>query len=517
MFRTLSVRLEHSDLRVFIGGDPIDGFTWTADLAAALDMQAPSIRSQISKHGLEKLIDIPDLRDYLIAEEIVSGGKLRFASSETWGALVKPRVSPDTWASIDTTLRQALEAGVGHGNVISGNDSGNDSGNKNDSDKVESTFSEVQLLQVGEVSAPEPIAVEIQDNYDAMDISDVEIFQDDNHGAEVAGSDSDADSDVGVDDENEVNFDGDVPNDDDVLNGGNDSDNESGSDGDDDNSDSDSDSGSDSSSSSGEDESVLPLDIPAWVLSDVDIPSQFSVKDYSKSFSLKSYDMQRTLKKDLKKLAKWWMKPRNSERVGKVIQQNTASKREERVLCFLGFVLSYKCLPDGHDLCLGLCLNHKLFGAYIEYLQKVRQNAAGTIAEAITAAVYVCKWLYRKNSAGSSQIIRRYKDWRNTFQNQAIRVRKQEDKDDLKEKDKWIGKCSRFRSKSILTKPQTGPSSLRLSASCDANGCPLTFSVASDPKRPERCTICCCWVCILAFLPEAQRFAFWNTFLKRNS
>ncbi len=179
-------------------------------------------------------------------------------------------------------------------------------------------------------------------------------------------------------------------------------------------------------------------------LNDIDVPSQFSVKDYTKSFALKSYDIQRTLKKDLKKLAKWWMKPRNSERIGKVIQQNTASKRKERVLCFLGFVLAYKCLPEseGHDLCLGLCLNHKLLGAYVEYLQKVRQSAAGTIAEAITAAVYVCKWLYRKNPAGSSLIIRRYKDWRNTFQNQAIRARKQEDKDDLKEKDKRIGKCS---------------------------------------------------------------------------
>jgi hypothetical protein len=450
MYKSLFLHLEHSDMRVFIGGDPIDSYTWTTDLAAALDMQAPSIRSQISKHGLEKLVDIPELRNYMIAEEILSGGKVRFASSKTWKALVKSRVSSDTWASVNTTLREALGAGVPLGGVISGNDSRNDSRNRNDSDKVESTFSDGVMLQVPEGPKEAELGVEmefqedIQEGDIAMDISDRDVADSDGHiivgdvGPErdcsSASSDADSDADSGVDDE-EVNFYGEV----DEENG------DSGSDSDADDSDSsNSDSSSDSSSSGGSPDTVLvlPVDIPAWVLNDVDIPSQFSVKDYSKSFSLKSYDMQRTLKKDLEKLAKWWMKPRNSERVGKVIQQNTASKREERVLCFLGFVLTYKCLPDGegHELCLGLCLNHKLFGAYIEYLQKVRQNAPGTIAEAITAAVYVCKWLYRKNPAGSAQIILRYKDWRNTFQNQALRVRKQEDKDDLKDKDKWIGK-----------------------------------------------------------------------------
>jgi hypothetical protein len=119
-------------------------------------MQAPSIRSQISKHGLEKLIDCPELRNYVIAEEIVSGGKVRFASSRLG---VKSRVSADTCASVNTTLREALVAGVPHGNVVSGNDPGNDSRNRNDSDKVESTFSDGVMLQVPE----EPKEAELGD------------------------------------------------------------------------------------------------------------------------------------------------------------------------------------------------------------------------------------------------------------------------------------------------------------------------------------------------------------------
>ena len=136
------------------------------------------------------------------------------------------------------------------------------------------------------------------------------------------------------------------------------------------------------------------------------------------------------------------MKPRNSERTGKAVQQATLDKRQERVLCFLGFASRYQCLPDGRNLCLDLCLNYKLFGVYLEYLEKVRQSAPGTIAEAITSAIFVCKWLYRKCSGGletsGSSVVRRYKDWRNEHQNRAQRLRKMVDQEDLEERNQWL-------------------------------------------------------------------------------
>ena len=407
----------------------------------------------------------------MIAEEVVSGGKVRFASSMTWGTLVKSRVSADTWVSVDTTLTQALQAEVHQGSVISGNDSGNDSGKETDSARVVTAISEPELIQDQGDQGDQGDEEDQGDNEEMVLSDGLELFE------EIVQGDFDencgnSDGDIHIDSD-DVKIGSDYSQLDDEIflnvkdshskayfedrrdkaespnnqedkdvgpvesseNSGDSSENSDAS------SDSDSDSDSSSSSDSGaEFATVLPLGVAAWVMDEVDIPSQFSVKEYSKAFALKSYDMEHSLKKDLKKLAKWWMKPNNSERSSKVIQQVTADKREERVLCYLGFVQTYKCLPEGYVLCLGLCLNHKLFEAYLEYLQKVRQSAPGTIAEAITAAVYICKWLYRKNPSGSSQILRRYKDWRNSQQNQAIRVRKQEDKDDLLDKNKWIGK-----------------------------------------------------------------------------
>jgi hypothetical protein len=107
-----------------------------------------------------------------------------------------------------------------------------------------------------------------------------------------------------------------------------------------------SDSSISSSSSDDEEETILPRGVPAWVLTDPEIPSQFSREDYTKSYALKAYDMPKTVKKELKKIRKWWTTERNAERKNtKAVQEGTADKREERILCFLGFVVRYKCLP----------------------------------------------------------------------------------------------------------------------------------------------------------------------------
>jgi hypothetical protein len=69
----------------------------------------------------------------------------------------------------------------------------------------------------------------------------------------------------------------------------------------------------------------------------------------------------------------------------------------------------------------------------------VRESSDGTIGEAITSAVSACRWLYRKEKApGVPQIIRRYMDWRNTYQAKAVRMRSQNDVDELQEQNKWL-------------------------------------------------------------------------------
>lgn len=212
-----------------------------------------------------------------------------------------------------------------------------------------------------------------------------------------------------------------------------------------------SDSGSDSSDSSSEGSLFggtmsLPPGVPTWVLTDPVIPDQFSGSDYTKSYSLKSYDMTKSLQKELKKLRKWWTKERNAERKGaKSVQDGTADKREERILCFLGFVQRYKCLPsDDLSLTLALFLNHRLFESYLDYLKQVREASDGTIGEALTSAISACRWLYRKESSamakGSAmpQVIRRYMDYRNIYQAKATRTRVQNDVDELQEQNKWL-------------------------------------------------------------------------------
>jgi hypothetical protein len=69
----------------------------------------------------------------------------------------------------------------------------------------------------------------------------------------------------------------------------------------------------------------------------------------------------------------------------------------------------------------------------------MKNNSLFFLGEAITSAVSACRWLYRKEKApGIPQIIRRYMDWRNTYQAKAVRMRSQNDVDELQEQNKWL-------------------------------------------------------------------------------
>jgi hypothetical protein len=87
-------------------------------------------------------------------------------------------------------------------------------------------------------------------------------------------------------------------------------------------------SSSPSSSDSDAGDVQLPAGVEAWVLDDPIIPSQFAAADYSKSYALKAYDVPKPLRKELKKLRKWWTKARNDERASKAVGETTTEKRE---------------------------------------------------------------------------------------------------------------------------------------------------------------------------------------------
>lgn len=201
---------------------------------------------------------------------------------------------------------------------------------------------------------------------------------------------------------------------------------------------------SSSSSSSEEDEGALPSTVEEWVLTDPKVPHQFSRKhDYTKQYSLRSYNQNKRLKKQLRRWSRWWTKTRNAQRQASSWNPNTLAKRKERVLCYLGFVEVYRCLPEKRDFDLGLVLNHRLVDAFLEYQTTVRQASDGTITEMLSALISVCKWLYRKEpdtgvKFANVAIIRRYKDWRNQHQARAQRERKQIDAEDLREAGKWV-------------------------------------------------------------------------------
>ncbi len=388
-----------SDLRVFLCCDPLDTYTVVVDLAEVIGIKSDSIRAELSRHNLGSLAPFPLLKGWLIEHEY-------FPTST--GKL--------QFASGEVWLR-LLQRHISEENWENLNAEVKDSLVAH---QREYLAKQQQEREVEDVSYVAPTQVEADEEL-VLAPASYEVASENSYiQVEMVSSN--------------------------------------------DSSDSSSDSSSvDSSDLSGADVSQQPLpqNVPDWV-TEVTIPEQFSSKDFTKSYSLKSYDLTPNLKKELKKLKKWWMRDRNKERGSKPVGTTTVEKREERILCFLGFVNKYECVSEGREITLALVLNHTLFKAYLEYLHTVRNCADGTIAESITAGITVCKWLYRKENTREWSIIRRYKDWRNEYQARAIRSRKQDDKQELKEQSKWLGEIISFQGFNCLTPvaSQIGPNSL---------------------------------------------------------
>lgn len=438
-YRTALIDLKNGrPLRIFIpsvarGEDlaALDGFIITADLAASLGLQTSTVRGEISKNKLGFLQAIPSLKEWLMETgKIPKGtGKINFAASALWLEFVRRHVASETFAAVKEAFQKAL------------------TGNE-DAECVENISSDYVALL--------PRAKEEEKDEDDVILFDSDHVEDSKKDQEqdfeeacpmVQGKESSEKEEEEDDDENDDDDDHDndeedfilvpssqQPEDDEPEGSGSDSSSSS----DDDGIGSD-ESSSDCSSSSDEMVTLLPKGVPPSVLNIPDIPSQFSASDFTKSHALKPYDINRGLKKELKKMRSWWIKRNNPQRKSKAISETTADKRQERLLCFLGFVHRYKAVPEGFDLTVGLVLNHRLVDAFCEYMKVVRQSSDGNMSENMTALISACKWLYRKEKhTGEPQMIRRLMDYRNAFQSKAVRTRQGEDIEELTERGKWL-------------------------------------------------------------------------------
>jgi hypothetical protein len=136
-------------------------------------------------------------------------------------------------------------------------------------------------------------------------------------------------------------------------------------------------------------------------------------------------------------------RPFCSARQAKPVGTTTFGKRRERILCFMGFLVMYQCVEDRNDLTLMLYGEWRAFESYLCYLKEVRMLSAATIAESLTAAVFVSKWLCREvenpgRNFADVELVRRYRDWRNQQASMAIRERRDETWDELREQSKWL-------------------------------------------------------------------------------
>ena len=461
VFRSASIPLGSGTLRVFVGQG--DVYALTADLATSLSLQTSSLRGHISKNRLGHLIAVPDLKQWLIAEGIVSSGtgKLAFAPSDVWLRVIESRVSTAIWNAATSTVRNWIaEVDPNDSSHINDRviDAEDDDAHNNDDDDVHLFGEEalepdaaVPMDMKDDVPGGASAKVEDQGEFGANNSNcesgsrsgsdnENDHNSDSNHNS-GSGSDhnSSSDEDNGSDEDNN----GSVNHSDQDNIGYEDGNNSAQRNVDQDNADSDEDSSSSDSSDSSEADhfqTKLPQGVPNWVLVAPIVPNQFSSKQFTKSYALKPYDIPASLRKELKKMRKWWTRERNVERKTKAVQATTLDKREERQLCYLGFVHRYKCLPLHHDLTIALYLNHDLVYSYLEYLKVVRGSSDGTVCESLTGAIAACKWMYRKSPTPENQIvvIRRYKDLRNEYQTKAARTRKTQDVEELQLAGKWV-------------------------------------------------------------------------------
>ena len=104
MFGRVALSFGTGRLQVFVSQDPFDVVAMVADLAAALELQSATVRSELSG----SLIKLPELTEWIATNQqfeeetdafstplSVSNKTYYFAPSAAWKSLVKNRVSSD--------------------------------------------------------------------------------------------------------------------------------------------------------------------------------------------------------------------------------------------------------------------------------------------------------------------------------------------------------------------------------------------------------------------------------------
>ena len=125
MFRVSSIAIgAQQSLRVFVGptdgaDGPVDAFAITADLAASLGLVTSTVRGEISKHSLGSLQGIPELKSWLVQNEIIPQniGKVNFADSALLLKVMKRHVCKDACELIKGNLNDEIKKGVSIGAI----------------------------------------------------------------------------------------------------------------------------------------------------------------------------------------------------------------------------------------------------------------------------------------------------------------------------------------------------------------------------------------------------------------
>lgn len=108
MFSLKSIRVGSIQLRLFVStSQPIEAYALVSDISTVIGIKKDSIRAEISRFELGSLIAVPDLKNWLIEEEIVPAntGKIAFATSSVWFKLLERHIKDE---GETTNFRQSV-------------------------------------------------------------------------------------------------------------------------------------------------------------------------------------------------------------------------------------------------------------------------------------------------------------------------------------------------------------------------------------------------------------------------
>jgi hypothetical protein len=139
--------------------------------------------------------------------------------------------------------------------------------------------------------------------------------------------------------------------------------------------------------------SITPAD-PALVIIEDD--EEKKVEKRRTPYKLKRTEAGTSLNQAVDSMRLHYSTELNAKRNGPPFAQETLSKMEERVYCFLFFCRHHKNIDT---LTLDVCNDDKMISEYVDYLSKTRKLMPNTITVHLSAIINVIKYLFRENWA----------------------------------------------------------------------------------------------------------------------